>query len=58
MTGLFKLFGGIEALSLHFDFVQMIGSISVLRVKAVHKALGKGVRKIEGLTYEIGRGKG
>ncbi|CAI2172558.1 17521_t:CDS:2 [Funneliformis geosporum] len=55
MTGLFKLFGGMEALSLYFDFIQVIGSVSVIRVKAIHKALYKKVRQIEGLTYEIGR---
>lgn len=50
---LFRLLGGIECLG-----VKRIESVNVLRVKDLGKKLLSGREKIEGISYEVGRGKG
>ncbi|CAG8645110.1 11036_t:CDS:2 [Ambispora gerdemannii] len=38
--------------------VQQVNSVNVLKVKELTKQLLKGVKKLEGLEYKVGRGKG
>jgi hypothetical protein len=47
------LLGAIECLE-----VQQIKGVNVLRVKELTKQLLAGVKKLEGINYEVGRGKG
>jgi len=38
--------------------VEKVSSVNVLKVKELTKQLLKGVKKLEGLEYKVGRGKG
>ncbi|CAI2193759.1 15168_t:CDS:1 [Funneliformis geosporum] len=53
MTSLFKLLGALEVLP-----IQQIKSIPVHQVKELTKQLLHGIKKLEGLEYSQGRGKG
>src|SRR5437016_187474 len=50
---LFRLLGALECLP-----VQKIKSVNVLKVKELTKQLLKGDKKLAGLEYQRGRGKG
>ena len=50
---LFRLLGAIEFLP-----VRQISSVNVLKVKELTKRLLVGIEKIEGINYQVGRGKG
>ena len=50
---LFRLLGAIECLE-----VEKIERVNVLEVKKLTKQLLAGIKKLENLTYEVGRGKG
>ena len=50
---LFRLLGALEVLE-----VEKVSSVNVLKVKELTKQLLKGVKKLEGLEYKQGRGKG
>ena len=53
MTSLFKLLGALEVME-----VGKIKSVPVDQVKRMVKELLNGIKKIEGLEYQLGRGKG
>ena len=53
MTSLFKLLGALEVME-----VKEVKSVPVDQVKRMVKELLNGVKKIEGLEYQLGRGKG
>jgi hypothetical protein len=53
MTSLFKLLGALEVLP-----IQQIKSVPVDQVKRLTKELLHGIKKLEGLEYQQGRGKG
>ena len=53
MTSLFKLLGTLEVLP-----IQQIKSVPVHQVKELTKQLLHGIKKLEGLEYQQGRGKG
>ena len=57
-VGLYKLIGGIVALKYVFDFIQEINSVAVNQVKSFKDKLFRGQEQIEGLTCQVGRGKG
>ncbi|CAI2162892.1 16633_t:CDS:2 [Funneliformis geosporum] len=57
-VGLYKLIGGIMALRYVFDFIQEVTSIAVNQVKPFKDKLFRGQEQIEGLTCQVGRGKG
>lgn len=50
---LFRLLGALECLE-----IEKVKSVNVLKVKEMTKKLLRGIYKIEGLEYKIGRGKG
>jgi len=53
MTSLFKLLGALEVLP-----IPQIQTIPVDQVKRLTKELLHGIRRLEGLEYQPGRGKG
>jgi len=53
MTSLFKLLGALEVLP-----IQQIKSVPVNQVKELTKQLLHGIKRLEGLEYQKGRGKG
>jgi hypothetical protein len=53
MTSLLKLLGSLEVME-----IEQIRSIPVDQVKRLGKELLRGIKKIEGLEYLPGRGKG
>ena len=53
MTSLFKLLGALEVLP-----IQKVKSVPVDQVKRLTKELLHGIKKLEGLEYQQGRGKG
>jgi len=53
MTSLFKLLGSLEVME-----IEKVKSIPVDKVKRMVKELLKGVKKIENISYQKGRGKG
>ena len=53
MTSLFKLLGALEVLP-----IRQIKSVPVDQVKRLTKELLHGIRRLEGLEYQPGRGKG
>lgn len=57
-VGLYKLIGGIVTLKYVFDFVKEIDYVFVSAVKGLRDRIQTGVEGVEGLSYEIGRGKG
>jgi hypothetical protein len=58
ITNLYKLIGAIICLQYVFDFVKQIDGIMVNTVKFLRNKVQTGISEIEGLTYEVGRGKG
>jgi hypothetical protein len=58
MTALLKLFGGIECLKHVFPRIEEIRTVPVNQVKSLKDKLLKGIRKIDGLEFAKGRGKG
>lgn len=57
-VGIYKLIGGIISLQYAFDFVKEINGIFVSSVKSFRNKVQRGIGKIKGLSYEIGRDKG
>ena len=53
MTSLFKLLGALEVLP-----IPQIQSVPVHQVKELTKQLLHGIKRLEGLEYQQGRGKG
>ena len=53
MTSLFKLLGSLEVME-----IEKVESVPVDQVKRLTKELLHGIKKLEGLEYQQGRGKG
>ena len=58
MTSLFKLFGAIESLKYLLPTIKECRSVLVGLVKALYKKIYQKKAQIEGLIYQVGRGKG
>ena len=58
MTSLFKLFGGIVALTYVFDFLKKVDYLPVNQVKELRSKVYNQEKEIKGLSYKVGRGHG